>query len=417
MVLEWPVHSIMECISSEKYATQIGPFGSALKVEDYRPTGVPLLRGVNVNRGRFHDDDFVFIDPEVATALHKYKAGPGDVILVHRGTLGKIGLIPRNPRFPSYIMGNSMLRIRCDAEKLLPEFLYYWLTSTEGQHFIFSRAVQVGVPALPTPLRTLRELSLPIPSLEEQTQIVETLGTLDDKIELNRRMNATVEAMAQAVFKEWFVDGAKEDWRPTTLGEHLEVVKGLSYKGSGLADAGIPMHNLNSIYEFGRYKYEGIKWYTGEFRERHNCKAGDVIVANTEQGFDHLLIGSAALVPKRFGDEGIFSHHIYRVRPLPTSYLTNHFIYLLLSHPFMREQVQGYTNGTTVNSLAKEGLERPTFKLPPKALVEKFDAIVAPLFVRQEANYEETQTLTALRDTLLPKLMRGEVRVKQTVVS
>ena len=417
MVREWPVQSIMECISTEKYATQIGPFGSALKVEDYRPTGVPLLRGVNVNRGRFHDDDFVFIDPDVATALHKYKAGPGDVILVHRGTLGKIGLIPREPRFPSYIMGNSMLRIRCDAEKLLPEFLYYWLTSTEGQHFITSRAVQVGVPALPTPLRTLRELSLPIPSLEEQTQIVETLGALDDKIEVNRRMNATLEAMAQAVFKEWFVDGgrsrfsdggkAEEGWEERTIAELADLNDWTLGKGDDLdvidyiEISEVDRGNINTVQRYMRGEEPS--------RARRRLRHGDTALSTVrpDRGCYFLAMHPSASMVASTG------FAVVTPKAAPWS-----FIHAALTQPEVSTYLGQHADGGAYPAIRPEIIGAYTVPWPTdEGMLDKFHEIVAPLYERAHHNREESRTLTALRDTLLPKLMRGEVRVKQTVVS
>ncbi|MBK9119791.1 MAG: restriction endonuclease subunit S [Phycisphaerales bacterium] len=203
---DWPLRSISECAADEPYSTQIGPFGKALTPDAYRPSGVPLLRGVNVNHGRFHDDDFVFISEEDADRLAKFESFPGDVLLVHKGTLGQIGLMPHQRRYPRYIMGNSMLRVRCHPERLVPEFLYYWFCSPAGQHHLFSRVSQVGVPQIQRPLSTLREARLPVPPLREQRAIAHVLGSLDDKIELNRRMNRTLEQMAAAIFKAWFVD-------------------------------------------------------------------------------------------------------------------------------------------------------------------------------------------------------------------
>jgi type I restriction enzyme, S subunit len=168
MPSEWPLKTIAECATTEPYSTQIGPFGKALMADEYATEGVPILRGVNVNRGRFHDDDFVFIDEQTADRLHKFESYPGDVLLVHKGTLGQIGLMPVKRRYARYIMGNSMLRVRCDPAKLLPEFLYYWLSSADGQHYLFSRVSQVGVPQIQTPLATLRQATLPVPPLSEQ---------------------------------------------------------------------------------------------------------------------------------------------------------------------------------------------------------------------------------------------------------
>jgi type I restriction enzyme, S subunit len=206
MVGERTLRTIAECASSEAYSTQIGPFGKALMANQYTETGVPVLRGVNVNRGRFHDDDFVFVDFETADRLSKFESYPDDVLLVHKGTLGQIGLMPRKRKHSRYIMGNSMMRVRCDPKKLLPDYLYYWLSSAEGQHYLFSRVSQVGVPQIQTPLTTLRQATLPVPTLPEQQAIAHILGTLDDKIELNRHMNQTLETAARAIFKSWFAD-------------------------------------------------------------------------------------------------------------------------------------------------------------------------------------------------------------------
>ena len=104
-----------------------------------------------------------------------------------------------------------------------------------------------------------------------------------------------------------------QGWEIGNLSDHFEAVKGVSYKGSGLGRGGMPLHNLNSIHEGGGYKYEGIKFYSGEYADRHLVRPGDVIVANTEQGHDRLLIGYAAIVPELFGDRGIASHHVYRL--------------------------------------------------------------------------------------------------------
>ena len=104
---------------------------------------------VNVNFGRFHDDDYVFVSEETADKLSKFESYPGDVILVHKGTLGKIGLMPKKRKHKRYIMGNSMmLAVKCDPTKLLPEYLYYWLSSGDGQQYIFSR-VSSRSPATP----------------------------------------------------------------------------------------------------------------------------------------------------------------------------------------------------------------------------------------------------------------------------
>lgn len=230
------------------------------------------------------------------------------------------------------------------------------------------------------------------------------------------------------MFKEWFVDfnfpGATGElvdselgmipkgWRVVSFEEELDAVRGLSYKGAGLVDGNAtPMHNLNCVFEGGGYKTNGIKYYNGDYKEKHLVKAGELIIANTEQGHKYLLIGHPAIVPSFYGDEGIFSHHIYRLRPKEESYLSPDFMYHLLLQAQVREQVVGFANGTTVNMLKIEGLQKPKFIMPPKELVEKFTAISKAKRLKGEQIVEENTMLAQLRDNLLPKLMKGEIEV------
>src|SRR3990167_6065708 len=154
-----------------------------------------------------------------------------------------------------------------------------------------------------------------------------------------------------------------------------------------------------------------FKYYSGEYKEKHVVQPGDLIIANTEQGHKYLLIGYPAIVPYVFGGVGIYSHHIYRLRPRPHSYLTPDFLYQLLLRPEIREQVVGFANGTTVNMLKIEGLQKPKFVLPPRYLVSKFFELAASIRLRHEENIKQSATLAAIRDALLPKLMKGEVDV------
>ena len=285
-------------------------------------------------------------------------------------------------------------------------------------------------------------LPVTIPPLPEQRDIAHILGTLDDKIELNRRMNQTLEAMARAIFQDWFMDfgpvRAKlegrepylppelwdlfpddlvdselgeipEGWDVKTLSGCIDVERGLSYKGSGLGSTGIPMHNLNSLYEGGGYKHDGIKYYNGDYRERHVTEPGDVLVANTEQGHYRLLIGFAAIVPDRSGHRGLFSHHLYRMRPKIHSGLSADFLCKLLNTEAMHDTVSGFATGTTVNMLPADALQIPGIVYPPVSVVTAYTAIAKTARRRQEHLYEESRTLAEQRDAFLPNLVSGEL--------
>ncbi|PIV81883.1 hypothetical protein COW53_01980 [bacterium CG17_big_fil_post_rev_8_21_14_2_50_64_8] len=375
--------------------------------------------------------------PAQYTTDARKRARPGDVLFCVRGsTTGRMNWADRE-----YAIGRGVAAIRhkdrADLQPFVRAVIEYGLpgllAQATGSTFPNVSATQLA--------------SLWWPPLEEAEQraIAHILGTLDDKIELNRRMSETLEAMARALFKSWFVDfdpvRAKaegrdpglpqpladlfparlvdselgeipEGWEVKPLSDCVDVTRGLSYKGSGLSDAGVPMHNLNSIYEGGGYKHDGIKRYDGDYKSHHVAQPGDLIVANTEQGHDRLLIGYAAIVPGRFGPENLFSHHIYRVRLNKASKLTSDHLCHLLNTRVMHDIVSGYANGTTVNMLPIDGLQSPLIVVPPERAIATFSSIAKAARMRREEIVEESRTLAALRDALLPKLVSGELRVE-----
>ena len=289
------------------------------------------------------------------------------------------------------------------------------------------------------------QLPVSVPPIADQQAIAHILGRLDDKIELNRHMNETLEAMARALFKDWFVDfrptrakaegmepylppriwgmfpGALDDhgipagWAREKVGRHVVAEKGLSYSGAGLTTEGrgLPMHNLNSILEGGGYKNEGLKFYDGDYKPRHLVRPGDLIVANTEQGFDRLLIGYSSIVPAWMGEEGLFTHHLFKVQPRASSPLSTTWLHFAMSASSFGEVVRRYSNGTTVNILPRDAFERPEITVPPAALIQAFEDLVVPTLCKVESTFTESQVLAQLRDVLLPKLISGEIQASQ----
>lgn len=405
-----------------------------------------LIRSQNVFDRRFVSAGLAFISDEQARELRGVRLQRGDLLLNITGdgvTFSRACMVPEEV-LPACVNQHVAI-VRVDPEVADPGYVLSYLTHPAVKSYIESfnaggsrRAITKG---------HIESFEIALPSLVEQRAIGRFLGTLDDKIELNGRISGTLEGVARAVFKSWFVDfdtvrakAAGRDpgilrpvadlfphafdlcdlgeipagWRVETLGDHFAAERGVSYTGSGLCEAGVPLHNLNSIYEGGGYKYEGIKFYNAEYDERHAVKPGDVIVANTEQGHDRRLIGYAAMVPGTFGQTGIASHHVFRMRPKHGSHLTTGFLCYLLNSPVMHDVVSGFANGTTVNMLPLDGLQKPRIGVPPGDLVARFEELTIHSQRRCEEMVSESQTLAALRDALLPKLISGEMRVRDT---
>ncbi len=345
------------------------------------------------------------------------------------------------------VIGTSLTHFRVNDKILLPEFLAYYFSSSEFQTNISS--VMSHTTRNQVPITEQRRLWIRHPPVHVQRDIVGAIRPLFDKIEANRKAAACLEEMARALYRSWFVtfdpvhaksqnrppahmppttaalfpdgfgeNGLPEGWALEPIGKHVLATKGLSYKGAGLCgpEGGVPLHNLNSVLEGGGYKYEGIKHYSGDFKDRHLVRPGDLIVANTEQGFDHLLIGHSALVPESSGSSGLFSHHLYKVEPRDGSPLSREWLYLALSVAPLGTVIRSYSNGTTVNMLPADAFELPLAIVPPEEVVSAMSELVRPWFGKRDAIIAENQTLATLRDTLLPRLMSGSLRVKAAQV-
>lgn len=376
----------------------------------YKETGVSLIRSQNVLDFSFTNNGLAFIDEEQAHALRNVIVEPQDVLLNITGdSVARCCSAPRE-WLPARVNQHVAI-IRAHPKHLDSLFLKYSLISIKDELLSLS---EIGGTRNALTKSMLENLKLFVPSVIEQKAIASVLSSLDDKIDLLHRQNKTLESMAETLFRQWFIEETHADWEITTLDCHITVAKGLSYKGAGLttSDNGIPLFSLNSVLEGGGYKSAGIKYYNGDFKERHIIKPGDIIVANTEQGHEYRLIGYPAIIPKTESELSIYTHHLFKISINDDSYLTNAFLYYLLCSKDMHEQVVAATNGSTVNQLSADGLQRPEFKLPPECMVKEFTTQIDFFWKKISINNSQIKNIESLRDTLLPKLMSGEVRVQ-----
>jgi type I restriction enzyme S subunit len=411
----------------------MGPFGSNITKDNFIDHGVPVIRGNNLTEFRFLDRDFVFVNESKAERLKASEAKRQDIVVTHRGTLGQVAIIPSDSRYQKYIVSQSGMKLTCDTSRVNPYFVFYFLKSPAGQYLLLKNTSQTGVPAIAQPLSSLKQVPIPLPQLPEQNAIVNLFSSLDDKIELNQQMNNTLEKIGQALFKHWFgnfefpdekgkpykssggemVDSElgkiPKGWRIATLREYITIERGLSYKGSGLTDYGLPMINLANIAPNHGFIYAGIKPYSGEYKERNIVRVGDIVIANTDITQKRDVLGSPAIVPDLGSEKILFTHHIYAVRN--KSWIPNIFIYYLLQLKEYENRTRGFATGTTVLFLPEDAILDFQLALPNKELVENFVSIIQKHIDKSEINNSESQRLSQLRNSLLPKLMSGKIRV------
>ncbi|MBL0127733.1 MAG: restriction endonuclease subunit S [Flavobacteriales bacterium] len=387
--------------------------GYRTKKPELGPSGYPIMRVAQVLDGYVGPAS----EPEYVRDEFKKKIGlkssvNGDVILTTKGTVGRMAKITAKEEGYVYSPQVCFFRI-LDERKIDKDYLFYTMAADDFRRQMLAVSTQTDM-APYINLKDLGSLELDLLDLSEQRSIASVLGALDDKIELNRRMNGTLEAMAQALFKEWFVDGAEEEWVTIRLGDMLTLDKGLSYKGKFLTeDEGLDMVNLGCFGAGGRFKEDKLKHYTGEYKAKHLVRAKDIVMANTDITQNREVIGSPALVPPHLEGDVLFTHHVFALRINEEYEKYRLFLYYALLENAFRERAVGYSTGTTVLSLPRDTVEEHELLLPDEQTIDRFNTLVTPLLERGWANYSESQTLTALRDTLLPKLMRGEVRVKE----
>ena len=431
----WRMATIEEI--AEKVA--MGPFGSSIKVETFVPEGVPIISGQHLHSSRVDDGpDFNFISHEHAQRLSNANVMRGDIILTHRGTIGQVAYIPEHSQFDRYVVSQSQFYMRCNKSKAVPEFVTMYFRSPEGQHQLLANTSQVGVPSIAQPVTYLRTIEIPLPPLFEQRAIAHILGTLDDKIELNRRMNETLEEMARALFKSWFVDfdpvRAKmerrdtglppdvadlfpdrlveselgeipEGWEVVPLPKMIEVNPSRSLRKGEVA----PYLDMANMPTRGHVPDTVIDRPFGSGMRFTN---GDTLVARITPCLEN---GKTAYVDFLPHDRvGWGSTEYIVMRPIPP--LPNEFAYCLARSPGFREfAIQNMTGTSGRQRVPAQVLSQFLLPSPPEPIATRFGKVVQPLFTRASKAVRESRTLANLRDTLLPKLVSGELQVGENI--
>ena len=430
MSSEWPSVSIGDVAGSWKGSMAVGPFGSRMKADLYVPLGVRVIRGNNLSGGREPEGHYVHVSEEIADSLASCCLLPGDLVFPHRGNIGEVGITPDDGL--RYMLSTSLMKLSPDRTKADPLFLMYFFKSAVGRGALLMNASQVGTPGIATPLKSLRGIQLPLPPLMVQRQIAATLSALDDRITLLRETNATLKAIAQALFKSWFVDfdpvRAKLEGRaPEGMGEATAGLFPDRFEESelGLVPRGWRIKPLDEVANFlnglalQKFPPTDDAWLpvikiaqlrkgdtVGADRAGRNLKPEYVI-----QNGDVLFSWSGSLeVEVWCGGEGALNQHLFKV--------TSHnypkwFYYLWTKHHLEHFRQIAASKATTMGHIQRAHLRQAKAITPPEAFVSAVGEYFAPLLDRWIATALQAQTLATLRDTLLPRLISGQLRLPE----
>lgn len=408
------------------------------------PIGIPFVRGGDIGDGGINTDVADRIRPEFSHRVQSKLTKPWDVAFITKGTVGRVGLL--RPNQPQSVFAPQVCYWRSlDHTRLAPRFLFYLLRSSGFQANLDAVKTHGSMAADYVSLSDQRSFYVAVPEIYEQRAIADLLGALDDRIDLLRQTNATLEAIAQALFKCWFVDfdpvRAKAEgrepegmdpatvalfpsefeeselglipkgWSIRAVGDVTTITRGRSYKSSELADSDTALVTLKSFNRGGGFRRDGFKPYTGPFKPEQEVFEGDCIVAHTDVTQQAELIGRSAVVTR----STLYSRHVASldvgiVRP-KTDELTSIFLSALLSGDRYVSHIKGYTSGTTVLHLSKDGLPGFKFACPSPGLVKAYSDLAFAMFQRQATNIAIQESLAELRDTLLPRLISGKLRL------
>lgn len=425
---EWRRYEVRELIGSEKLV--IGDGYRAKNIE-LSQTGVPFARAGNVNSGfQFADADHFPVD--ALSKVGNKVSQPGDVVFTSKGTVGRFAFVRKET--PRFVYSPQLCFWRSVDQGLIdPGFLFYWM---HGREFFLQYKGVAGQTDMAeyVSLGDQRRMHITLPGALEQRAIAHILGTLDDKIELNRRMSETLEAMARALFKSWFVDfdpvRAKAEGRDTGLPEEVADVFPDSFEESELGEIprGWGVGTLPDAIEVNptRPLKKGvpapyldmanmpIRGHTPDevaqrpFGSGMRFMNGDTLVARITPCLEN---GKTAYVDfLGHGQVGWGSTEYIVLRPKPP--LPPEFAYCLARTGEFRDfAIQSMTGSSGRQRVPAEVLGHFQMVVPPKPVAEQFGQAIGPMFAQTSQLAGEGRTLAALRDALLPRLVSGEVRV------
>ncbi|HFP9340918.1 TPA: restriction endonuclease subunit S [Raoultella ornithinolytica] len=458
---KWATVSIDDIKSPEKYSCVGGPFGSSLSQKHYVDSGVPVIRGTNLAGDIFSESGFVFVSPDKANELQRNMAFRGDIVFTQRGTLGQVALIPEDSIYERYIVSQSQMKLTVNPKQADAYFIYTYFRTNEAKALIENNAIVGGVPHIN--LGILKEFKLRLPPLSEQKRISEVSKSIDNKINLNRQINQTLEQISQTLFKSWFVDfdpvidNALDAGNP--IPEALQSRAELRQKVRNSADFKPLPADIRALFpaEFEETELGWLPkdWYHKNAEEIATISIGKTPPRNQKECFSHKKDSNYTWVSiKDLGNCNVFikesSEYLttdavnnYNVKIVPKGAVllsfkltigriaiaesiltTNEAIahFYNMKHGVNKEYLYSYLQHFDYNTLGSTSsiatavnskiIRKIPILLPDTDILHQYKISTDIIFKRISFNNRNTYDLTALRDTLLPKLISGELSLE-----
>lgn len=418
--IDWPKVTI-EDVALDVTVGHVGPMA-----DEYLESGVPFLRSLSVERFSIREEGLKFISQDFHKKLKKSALAPGDVVIVRTGKPGTCAVVPE---WLADANCSDLVIVRCGPQ-VRPHFLCYIVNSIAGEHI---DAHTVGAVQQHFNVGSARTLSFLLPPIKEQDRILALLRALDDKIELSRKMNATLEAMARALFRDWFVDfgptRAKMEGRAPYLAPDLWALfpDQLGDEGKPKGWGGATIGNKLSTKLGGTPSRKDLSLWGGNIPWINSGKTNDFRVIEPSECITHggLEKSATKLLPRRTTLIAITGATLGKVSLNEIEVCANQsivgvigsteypgeFVYLWIKENI--ESLIATQTGGAQQHINKGNVDELSLLCPLPEVMNAWRELAKPIFDRIAFNCFESRTLAQTRDLLLPRLMSGELRVAE----
>ena len=389
----------------------------------YVDKGTYLIRSQNIYNDHFEKDGLVCIVDETAEKMKGVTVCKNDVLINITGdSVARTFIVP-NEFLPARV--NQHVCILRTKPNLNPFYLYYFLIEPTTQNLLLNLSGSGGTRKALTK-EMLEELEIELPSIQSQQKIIFPLVIIKLQIENLQKQNKILEKITQSIFKSWFIDfdGQTEfvdselgqipkGWKISSLSLDMSIIHGYAFKGEFFSDT--KTNNIlltpGNFAIGGGFKGDKMKYYEGPIPEKYILSEGDLLVSMTDLSKMADTLGFPALIPKH--DSRLFLHNqrLGKIKINSESYLTKEFLYILFCGSDYRNEILASASGTTVKHTSPERILSHKFVLPDEDTLKKFQILVEPIFNNIDSNSSTISILSKIRDSLLPKLMSGEIRV------
>ncbi|MFD3318206.1 restriction endonuclease subunit S [Alteromonas macleodii] len=399
--------------------------GFAFKSEQFLSdeTQIPLVKGENLQQGYINWSTSKYWSKDEYDDLEKYHLIPGDIVLAMDRPWVSAGLKWSyiKDHDPASLLVQRVARLRA-KKNLTQEYLRVLISSNYFSSYIQPIVTGVNVPHISA--KQIGDFKAPVPDRGVQIKIAAVLASYDEKIENNKRRIELLDNLAEELYREWFIrmrfpnyqdskfeKGIPLEWDFKKAEYFFSHVKGKSYKSDELTESmedSKPFITLKSFNRGGGYRTEGLKRYTGKYREEQLVSEGDVVMAVTDMTQEREVVGRVARVPKLNQSEAVISLDVIKLVPLQIS---KTFLYCFMKYSGFGDYMKAFANGANVLHLKPDLVTQQKILMPPTYLREQFDKVVTPIHKKMNELSSANDTLEQTKLSLLPRLMSGKLSV------